>query len=133
MKKYKLDVGLRVVGGPGSNFEAFLDALMKNLLGRSAVLDTSLVVDLTHAGIKQRPYALVTLSMVLETASAFSASREGFVNLRGAIVACGGTPSGWDDSMFDPASIEEVKEKKRVATSQPTATVENFAVHSVAA
>ncbi|HEX8003216.1 MAG TPA: hypothetical protein VF519_11025 [Mycobacteriales bacterium] len=132
MKKYKLDVGLRVVGEAGSDFNAFLDLLMKNLLRRESLLDAALSVDLTHTGRKNRPYAVVDLSIVLEASSPFPASKIGFVNLRAAIIASGGTPSGWDDSLFDPADIEELKERTPALT-HPRATVENFAVHSVAA
>jgi hypothetical protein len=134
MRKYRLQVDLKVVGGSDA-VQPFLDALMKDLIERESVLDAALGVDLTHATAKYRPHAVVDLAIVLRSASPFSASIRGFETLIDAIVKSGGTPKGWEDagSVFDPTTIREIKETRRDDHERMVATFQSFAVRSVAA
>lgn len=135
MKKYKLQVGLRMGGGPGSDLESFVESLANNLLSRKAIFDVTVKVDLKHAYAPQRPTASAQVSLVVPAMSPFTAPGVGFMNLYDAIVECGGVPKDWESatSMFPPGSVKEVGPRKAGDAKPTVATVENFAVQPVAA
>lgn len=131
MRKYRLEVGLKIVGG-ADDVQRFLDALMADLGTRDSLLGAACGVDLTHLTAKSRPHGIAELVIVLRSPSQLSAWIRGYNTLIDAIVKAGGTPKGWEDaaSMFDPQTIQEIKETRREDRPRTVATLEDFAVRA---